>query len=112
MDNIDQINTDNQLLEPLKQPVQPAVEKDKDISKQGGSQPTEEAGKCKALAGREIKWVWTEFTDKLDKQKVSNGKTATCKHCQKQSYISQQDSIRSNTYEELLALCKFDELYC
>ena len=47
------------------------------------SQPTKDVIKSKAVAGRKIKMVWTDFTGKLDAKKVSNGKTAICKHCQK-----------------------------
>ena len=82
MDNIDQVNMGDQLPEVLIQPVLPDVEKDKDVYEHVMSQPTKDMIKSKAMAGRKIKMAWTDFTDKLDAQKVSNGKTAICKHCQ------------------------------
>ena len=82
MENIDQVNMGNQLPVGLIQPVLPDVEKDKDVYEHVMSQPTKDMIKSKAMAGRKIKMAWTDFTDKLDAQKVSNGKTAICKHCQ------------------------------
>ena len=82
MDNIDQVNMGNQLPEGLIQMVLPDVEKENDVYEHVMSQPTEDVIKSKAVTGRNIKMVWTDFTGKLETQKVSNGKTAICKHCQ------------------------------
>ena len=82
MDNIDQVNMADQLPEGLIPPVLPDVEKDNYVYEHVMSQPTKDVIKSKAVVGRKIKMVLTDFTDKLDAQKVSNGKTAICKHCQ------------------------------
>ena len=82
MDNIDQVNMDNQLPEASIQPFLADVEKDNDANEYGISQPTKEVVKSKAVAGKKIKMVWTDFTGKLNAKKISNGKTVICKHCQ------------------------------
>jgi hypothetical protein len=81
MDNIDQVNMDNQLLEASIKLFLPNVERDNDFNEHVMSQPSEEVVKSKAVTGRKIKMVWTDLTGKLDAQKVSNRKVATCKNC-------------------------------
>jgi hypothetical protein len=87
MDNIDQVNMDNQLPEPSIQPVLPDVEKENNADEDGLSQPTMEVVESN-VAGRKIEMLWTDFTDKLDAQKVSNVKAATCKIAKAQLHIT------------------------
>ena len=73
---------DIQLPEALIQPVLPDIERIVMSVSLAFVNLLRKWSKGKAVAGRRIKMVRTDFTDQLDAQKVSNRKTAICKHSQ------------------------------
>ena len=52
-----------------------------DSPEAAASEPSDVEDEVVNKGGRKVTRLWTDFTEKLEAHKVSNGKTAPCKHC-------------------------------